>query len=130
MQVHQPWHSGMLIWTWRDAPGWKEINKCRSISHGIWECSLGHGWMYLAGKKEINAGPSAMAFRNAHLDTDECTCPERNKKMQVHQPWHSRMSICPRKNAPVWKLIKKCRSVSHGIRECPPAHGRMHLSGN
>src|SRR6266568_4664777 len=88
MQVHQPWHSGMLIWTWRDAPGWKEINKCRSISHGIWECSLGHGWMYLAGKKEINAGPSAMAFGNAHLDTEECTCLERNKKMPVHQPWH------------------------------------------
>jgi hypothetical protein len=30
--------------------------------------------------KEIkNAGLSAMAFRNAHLDTDECSWPEINK---------------------------------------------------
>jgi hypothetical protein len=35
--------------------------------------------MYLAGKKYMNAGPLAMAFRNDHLDTDGCTCLEKNK---------------------------------------------------
>jgi hypothetical protein len=32
--------------------------------------------MHLVGKKEINAGPPAIAFGNAHLDTDGCTCLE------------------------------------------------------
>jgi hypothetical protein len=53
-------------------------------------------------KKIKNAGPLARAFGNAHLDMDACTCPERNKK---------------------------CRSIGHGIWECSPGHGRMHLSG-
>src|SRR6266567_3233465 len=91
MQVPQPWHSGMLTGTWMDAPGWKQIKKSRSIGDGIQECSLGHGWMHLSGKKLKNAGPSAMAFRNALQDMDGCTCLKRNKKMQVRRPWHSGM---------------------------------------
>src|SRR6266567_1882185 len=51
MEVHQPWHSGMLTGTWMDAPGQKEIKKCRSVGDSIQECSLGYGWINLAGKK-------------------------------------------------------------------------------
>src|SRR6266568_3903312 len=84
--------------------------------------------MQLGGNKYINAGPSAMAFGNAHLDTGECTCPERNtcmernKKMQVRQPWHLGMLTWTQRYAPVWKEIKQCRSIGHGIRECSPGH--------
>src|SRR6266567_3341024 len=55
MQVHWPWHSGMLTGTWMDAHRWKEIKKCRSVGHGIQECSLGHGWMYQAGKNKCRS---------------------------------------------------------------------------
>src|SRR6266568_3640816 len=82
-QVHRPWHSGMLTGTQMDASGWKEIKKCRSVGDGIWECSLGHGWMHLAGKKLKKAGPLAMVFRNAHWDMDGCISLERNQKMLV-----------------------------------------------
>ncbi len=77
MQVRWPWHLGMITWTPVDAPVQK-INKikCRYVTHIIQECSSGHGGMHLVGKKLINAGPSAIAFGNAHLDTDGCTCLE------------------------------------------------------
>src|SRR6266567_3973642 len=101
-----------------------------SVSHGIWECSPGHGWMQLGGNKYINAGPSAVAFGNAHLDTDECTCPERNKKMQVHWPLQSGMLTGTRMDVPGWKERNKCRSIGHGIRECSLGHGWMQLHGN
>ena len=87
-----------------------------------------------------------MAFRNAHLNRDECTCPERNKKMQVcwpwhlgmltwtrmnapvwkmqvHRPWHSGMLTGTWMDAPVWKERNKCRSIGHGIGECSPGQG-------
>src|SRR6266567_1227234 len=73
MQVHQPWHLGMLTWTQMHAPVQKEIK---------------------------NAGPSAMVFGNAHLDTDECTWLERNKQIQVWHPWHSEILICTWMDAP------------------------------
>src|SRR6266567_1794914 len=112
----------MLTGTWMDAPGRKEIKKCRSVGDGIWEYSLGHGWMHLSGKKIKNAGPSAMAFGNAHWDIDGCTWLERNKKKQVHQQWDSGMLTGTWVDAPGWKEIKK-RSVGNGIRECSPEHG-------
>src|SRR6266700_3545696 len=112
-----------------DAPGQKEIKKCRSVGHGIQECSLGHGWMHLAGTKQKNAGPSAMAFGNAHQDTDGCTCLERNKKKEVRRQWHLGMLTGTWMDAPGWKEIKKCRSVGNGIQECSPGHGWMHLPG-
>src|SRR6266566_3348197 len=87
-QVRRRWDSGMLTGTWMDAPVRKKIKKCRSVGHGIKECSLGDGWMNQARKKKKNAGPSAMGFRNAHWDMDGCICPEKNKKMQVCRPWH------------------------------------------
>src|SRR6266567_592924 len=98
MPVRRPWHLGMLTGTWMDAPVWKEIK---------------------------NAGPSATAFGNAHLDMDGCTCLERNKKIQVCWPWHLGMLTWTWVNAAVWKEIKKCRSISYGIRECSPGHGGM-----
>src|SRR6266581_4287846 len=97
-----------------------------------------------------------MGFRNAHWDTEGCTCLERNKKMQVRWPWHSGMLTgtwmdAPgwkeikkvqvhrqwdsgmftrtRMDAPGWKEIKQRRSVSNGIRECLLGYGWMHLSG-
>src|SRR6266567_3796119 len=114
MQVRRPWHSGMLTRTWMDAPGQKEIKKCRSVSHSIQECSLGHRWMHLAGKKLKKAGPSAMAFGNAHQDTDGCIWLERYKKMQVCRQWDSGMLIGKWMDAPAWKKIKKRRSVGNG----------------
>src|SRR6266581_1304046 len=128
MQVHWPWHLGMLTGTQMDASGWKEIKKCRSVSDGIHECSPGNGWMHLSRMKLKNAGPSAMAFRNAHRDTDGCIWLERNKKMQVHWQWDSGMLTGTWMDAPVWQKIKKCRPVSHGFRECSLGHGWMHLA--
>src|SRR6266566_1469059 len=80
MQVHRPWHLGMLTRTRMDAPGRKEIKKCRSVGDSIQECSLGHGWMHLHGKKSKKGGPSAIGFENVHCDMGGCTCPEKNKK--------------------------------------------------
>src|SRR6266567_2962305 len=80
MQVRRPWHSEMLTGTWMDAPGRKEIKKCRSVGDSIQECSPGHGWMHLPGKKSKKGGPSAMGFGNVHWDMGGCTCPEKNKK--------------------------------------------------
>src|SRR6266567_3454072 len=91
----------MFTKTGMDAFVWKEIKKCRSVGHGIWECSPGHGWMHLA---------------------------ERKKKKQVRQRWDSGMLSRTWIDAPVWKEIKKCRSVGDGIWECSPGHGWMHLS--
>src|SRR6266568_1692557 len=99
-----------------DASGWKEIKKCRSVGDSIQECSPGHGWMHLSGKKLKNAGPSAMAFGNAHWDMDGCTCLERNKKMQVRRPCHSEMLTGTWMDAPGQKEIKK--SLGDSIQEC------------
>src|SRR6266581_2525130 len=142
MQVRRPWHSEMLNGTWMDAPGRKEIKKCRSVGDSIQECSLGHGWMHLPGKKSKKAGPSAMGFGNVHWDMggctcpeknkkkggpsamgfgndhwdmDGCTCPEKNKKMQVRRPWHSEMLTGTWMDAPGWKEIKKWRSEAKSI---------------
>ena len=117
MQVHRRQHSGMLTGTRMDASAWKEIKKRRSVGNGIRECSLGHGWMHLSGKKLKNAGPSAMAFGNAHWDMDGCTWPERNKKMQVSQRQHSGMLTGTWMDAPGWKEINKCRSGIPGIQK-------------
>src|SRR6266567_3936176 len=117
----------MLTGTWMDAPGWKEIKKCRSVGHSIQKCSPGHGWMHLPGKKFKKGGPSAMGFGTAHWDMDGCTCPEKNKKMQVRRPWHSEMPTGTWMDAPGRKEIKKCRSIGHGIWECSLGHGWMHL---
>ena len=69
-----------------------------------------------------------MGFGNAHWDMDGCTCLERNKKMQVHRPWHLGMLTGTQMDASGWKEIKKCRSIGHGIRECSLGHRWMHLS--
>src|SRR6266567_984937 len=92
----------MLTGTWMDAPVWKEIK---------------------------NAGPSAMGFRNAHRDMDGCTCLERNKKMQVCQPWHSGMLTRTWMDAPGWKEIKKCRSVGAGTQVSAPGQTKIKIVG-
>src|SRR6266567_624525 len=89
MQVRRPWHSEMLTGTWMDAPGRKEIKKCRSISHGIRECSLGHGWMHLW--KEIKK------CRSVGHGIQECS---------LGHGWMYQAG----KN--------KCRSISHAIGSC------------
>src|SRR6266567_1013423 len=129
MQVRRPWHSEMLTGTWMDAPGWKEIKKCRSVGNSIQECSLRHRWMHLSRKKLKKAAPSAMGFGNTHQDMDECICPERNIKMQVHRRWDSGILTGTWMDASGWKEIKKRRSVGDGIWECSLGHGWMHLSG-
>src|SRR6266567_628891 len=128
MQVRQLWHSEMLVWDWMHAPVWKKIKKCRSVGDSIQKCSLGHGWMHLPGKKLKKGGPLAMGFRNAHWDMDGCTCPEKNKKMQVRLPWHSGMLTGTWMDAPGQKEIKETRSIGNGIQECSLGHGWMHLS--
>src|SRR6266567_435760 len=102
MQVRWQWDSGMLTGTQMDAPVQKEIKK---------------------------AALSAMGFGNTHQDMDECICPERNIKMQVHRRWDSGILTGTWMDAPGWKEIKKCRSIGDSIQECSPGHGWMHLPG-
>src|SRR6266567_4568708 len=118
----------MLTGTGMDAPGRKEIKKCRSIGDSIQECSPIHGWMHLPGKKLKKGGPSAMGFGNAHWDMDGCICPEKNKKLQAHRPWDSGIVTGTWMDASGWKEKKKCRSVGNSIQECSRGHGWMHLA--
>src|SRR6266567_345479 len=81
-------------------------------------------------ERNKNASSLAMAFRNAPLDMDKCTCPERTKKMQVRRPLQSGMLTGTQMDAPGWKERNKCRSVGHGIQECSLGHVWMQLGGN
>src|SRR6266567_4573986 len=92
----------MLTRIWMDAPVWKEIKK---------------------------AGPSAMGFGNAHQDMDGCTCLERNKKMQVHWPWHSGMLTGTWMDASDLKEIKKCCSVGAGTQVSAPGQTKIKIVG-
>src|SRR6266567_3977638 len=90
MQVRWRWHSEMLTGTWMDAPAWKEIKKKRSVSNGMRECSLGHGWMHLSGKK----------IKKCRSDGDG---------IQQSSLGHGWMHLAGK---------NKCRSIGHGIGSC------------
>src|SRR6266699_269078 len=82
MQVRRQWHSGILTGTWMDAPVRKKIKKCRSLGDSIQECSPGHGWMHLPGKKKKKGGPEEKELRKEHGEEEGWTGPGGEKKKE------------------------------------------------